>query len=441
MLRLRLLLPALLLLAFCVRTPTLGLPLEGAGAELAARAAGGDLLAEGSGPLMPALTAAATTLGVSPTAALRWLDAFFAALLAPLVVLLAGALGIARARAALAGLLLALHPLALVGSGAVAPGAGALVAALTCAALAGLAGGTPWRSRLGAAAALLLIVADAVGPLLALPLLAHHVRREPSPRFQTAAAMLAAGLLIAAPLTWWRLPGIEAPAVGDALLWIAAAGLGVLLAGLPRGVRHLAASPAGSTVLGVGLLAGGAALLMPSAPALVVLPLLVLAAVEGTAAWAASWRRRLLPGAVGGALAVSTWLVSGGLQAALPIEPAAAGRLHYLRQAMQVAADTVGDGGWIVLAVGEGRPEEQASLADLQPARWTWVERAGAEDDTARRRLRVFPAAAFEPGRSVAVLAEAGRVDGITTFDGAGIYHETVVREVGPYVVLRAKRP
>jgi len=109
---------------------------------------------------------------------------------------------------------------------------------------------------------------------------------------------------------------------------------------------------------------------------------------------------------------------------------------------MHSAARTAGKGGvescW---PVGDGRPEEQASLSDLAPGHWTWVERAGATDDEALRRLRVFPAAAFESGGRVAVVARAGRGEGIHTFEGAGIFQEEVVREVGPYVVLRARRP
>lgn len=442
LLRSRLLLPALFLVAFCVRTPSLGLPLEGEGARLAANAASGELLAEGSAPLMPALTRVAVALGTSPTVGLRWIDAFFASLLAPLLLLLGLGLGLARPRAALAAFILAVHPLALAGAGGIEPGSGALATALALAAAAALAAGGAGRARLGALAALLLIPADTLGCFLAVPLLWHYARRETSPRFETAVLMLGLGALVATPLTWWRWHGGAGPGLATALLWLLSATLIVLLPGLPRGVRAVATSgETGRVWLLVSLLAAAAAWLGASSSAIAVLPLALLAGIEGTWGLRATWRRRLVPAAVGGALVVSTWLVSGGLQAALPLEPAAAGRLHYLREAMQAAADTAGQNGWIVLAVGEGRPAEQASLADLQPERWTWVERAGTHDALAPRRLLVFPAAAFESGRSVAVLAEAGRGTGIHTFDGAGIYHEQVVREVGPYVVLRASRP
>ncbi len=441
--RFRYLLPVLFLVAFCVRTPTLGLPLEGDGALLAGKAVEGSFLAPGSAPLLPALIAASGTVGISPTAALRLLDALFTAALAPLLVLLAAALGLSKERSSMAGMLMALHPLALAGAGGIAPGSGALASALLLAALAGLGSRRAPQVRLGGCCTLLLAVADPAGLLLVLPLLWLYARRETSPRLQTGLLMIGAALIVTAPLTWFTWSGGSRPALGSLLAWVAGATLGILLPALPRGFSALIRGGAvahawltGSLLVTVALLAAG------PMPAVVLLPLVLVAGIEGMAGWAEPWRRRLAPAAVGGALLVSMWLVSGGLQAALlPDEPAEAGRLHLLREAMQTAAEAAGENGWIVLAVGAGRPEEQASLADLHPDRWTWTERAAEGDAIARRRLMVFPAASFESGRSVAVLAEAGREAGVHTFDGAGIYHQEVVREVGPYVVLRARRP
>ncbi|MDF1703061.1 MAG: hypothetical protein P1V36_18080, partial [Planctomycetota bacterium] len=90
-------LTALFLLAFLMRTPLLGLPLEGESARLAGAA---DRLADGEGawcrgqaPLVPALVAGLSRgFGVRPTPALRWLDALAAAALAPLAWALALAL-------------------------------------------------------------------------------------------------------------------------------------------------------------------------------------------------------------------------------------------------------------------------------------------------------------------------------------------------------------
>jgi hypothetical protein len=140
-------------------------------------------------------------------------------------------------------------------------------------------------------------------------------------------------------------------------------------------------------------------------------------------------------------------LVSGGLQASLvPDSPPTAGRLHLLREAVQAAASEAGPAGWIVLAVASDRPEEQASLADLHPEHWMWADASGPQETdpkrpAALRRVPVFPAASFAAGRHVAVVARAGTTGAIQTFGGAGIYHQEVVRRVGPYIVLRAQRP
>ncbi len=443
-LRRRYLLPLLFVVAFCLRTPTLGLPLEGDSAELAGYATqlaeGGPWIRSGTAPLLTWLTAVAGSVGASPTAALRWIDAFLLACLAPLLLLLGVRLGLDRGRAALLGGLVAVHPLALAGAGGIDPGSSSLAACLLVAALVTLGSRSLVILRLGAGVVLALCLADAAALALAPPLLWLYARREASPRFQTAVLMLGAGLLLAAPFLWfaWPANSVELGGVG---LWLLAATLGVLLPGLVPGLVLLSRR---GEVAHAWLAASGAAalLVLTGGPvaAVVLLPLILVAGIEGSMSLLGAWRRRLVPAAVGGALVVSVWLVSGGLQAALlPDAPAAAGRMHHLREAMRSAATAAGERGWIVLAIADGRPDEQASLADLQPHHWTWTERAAA--DGGARRLHVFPAAAFESGRSVAVIAPAGREDGIHTFDGAGIFHEEVVREVGPYVVLRARRP
>jgi len=443
LLRPRYLLPLLFLVGFSVRTPTLGLPLEGRGALLAATVAEGDLLVAGTAPLVPALARAATGFGVSPTAALRGLDAVLAACLAPLLYLVALGLGVSRGRAAWAALILAIHPLALAGSGGVAAGTEAAGVAFTLASIACLSQGRVGAIRAGAVLALLAAVSDG-GALLGVPaLLWLYARRESGPRFQTAVLLLGLAVIAAAHFTWFSWGQAALPGPSRTLLWLLSATLGVLLVPLPGGLSRLAR-------LGAPALAWIAAVVIPALAALAgapvhasgLLPLIALAGVEGMSGWSARRRAWLQPAVAGGALAASLWLVLGGLQAALlPDAPAAAGRLHLLQRAMQVAAEAAGPRGWIVLAVGSGRPEEQASLADLQPGRWTWAERASEADATARRRLLVFPAGSFESGGTVAVVAPQGRTGGVQTFDGAGIFQEEVVREVGPYVVLRARRP
>ena len=441
---LRFLLPALFLTALCVRAVTLDLPVQGEAARLAAAGArladGGGIEAGGRGPLVPLLVAGAVGLGVPATLALRWIDVCAACLVPLLVLLLASRLGLAPGRARLASLLLALHPLGVLGPGGVDPGTAAVVGALTMAGLLLLAADRVGVRRWSLVPLGLLLFADGSGLLLGVPLVVLFVRREPGPRIQTAVALLAAGAVAGGLTTWFG--ATAAPSPTAALLWLAAAPLGVFLPGVPTGLRRLATSPVGlawlaAVVVGALGLAVGAPF-----PVWVALPLILLGGLEGSSAlWKRHARRVGAFATFASAIATLLW-VSGGLQAALaPQGPAVAGRLHLLRQAMRVAADAAGERGWIVLAVAEGHPEDQASLADLHPEHWTWAGRETEADAAAVRRLRVFPAAALEAGQGVAIVARAGATGAIETFGGAAIYHQVLVRRIGPYVVLRAQRP
>jgi hypothetical protein len=191
---------------------------------------------------------------------------------------------------------------------------------------------------------------------------------------------------------------------------------------------------------------GGAGAVSPwdtAADAAMLLPLVLVLGVRGLAGGLDRRRRVVVRATAGFALAASAALAWGGVQLALsPGAPGTAGRLRLLRDAMAEAAAVAGEDGWIVLAVGAGRPDEQASLADLQPDHWTWTQApAEAVAKGAGRALLPFPAASFQAGHSVAVVAEAGSTGAIQTFDGAGIYRQELVGQHGPYVVLRAQRP
>lgn len=449
MLRLRYLLPLVFLLALLVRVPTLGLPLEGESAVLASVA---DHLGHdrgwtlaGHAPLMPTLVSIPVASGAAATSALRWTDALLAALLAPLVLLLGQSLGLARSGAAAAGILMAIHPLGLRAAGGVQPGSGTLAAALLLCILLALLSGRTWRRRLGALGVLLLVATD-VGAWPYVPgLLWLSLRGEASARVQTGIGVLGACLLVTGGLLWGAPMGRAAPSLGAGLFWLALATLVVLLPGLPAGLgaiwrrgqveRTLLAS-AGLCLL-VGLF-GGPVLALP------LLPVVVLAGLIGTPRVFLVRKRRIVLGALGSAAVISTFFVWGGLQVALSGgRPSATGRLYLLREAMVEAESAVGARGWIVLAVGDDSPALQTSLADLSPGHWTWAQREsrGRSEGEPLRRLRVFPAASLEAGRSVVVVAEAGTRESIHTFDGAGIYHHEVIRRLGPYVVLRARRP
>lgn len=442
--RLRVLLPVLFLLAFCVRAGTLDLPVEGQAAVLAAGGArwaeGGGLETAGRGPLLPMLTGAAVELGVPATLALRWLDVLAACLLPGLLLLLAQRLGIARRRALLGACLLALHPLGVLGSGGIVPDTAATTGALALGALVLLSCARAALRRAALLPLALLGLSDGGGLIVLIPLVVAYVRREPGPRLQTAVALLAGGLLLAGFATWFRAqPG---PDLGAALLWLVLAPLGIFLPGVPRGLHRIATSATGTTwIAAVGL--GGLGLLLGAPfPTGLALPLLLLAGLEGSAHLGLRIGRPVAWGTASACAVATLVLVSGGLQVALaPGDPLPSGRLHLLRQAVRAAAHVAGERGWIVLGIAEGRPEDQASLADLNPDHWTWSRRAAEADTAAVRRLRVFPAAAFEPGQEVAIVTRAGTSGAIETFDGAGIYHQEVVERIGPYVVLRARRP
>jgi len=446
---LRLLVPGLFVLALAARLPTLGLPLEGDSAVLASVAdqLGHDRGWEfaGHAPFLPIAASVLVASGVPATAALRWVDALLAALLAPLLLLLLRRLAVPRPQALAAGLLLSLHPLALVAAGGVQPGASSAVAAVLLAALTALLSDRAGVRRVGALATLLLVTTDAAALVYVPGLLWVYARREAAPRFQSAVLVLGSVALVAAVLLGGSPLGGSRPEPGTAAAWLALAGLGVLLPSVPFGVRDLWRSGSAARAW---LLGGAAAVLLAvlggpvSGPAL--LAMVLAAGVAGAPRVYAHLAPRIVVAAFGGAVLVSAWFVFGGVQAHFSgAAPRAAGRLHLLRTALESAAEAAGEGGWIVLAVAEDRPAEQASLADLLPNHWTWTRRAAPENRAAAdlRRLLVFPAGALEAGRSVAVLAEAGRSGGIETFDGAGIYEQELVRQIGPYVVLRARRP
>ncbi len=450
-LSLRWALPAVFLLAFLIRSPLLGLPVEGESAHLAAAAdyvaRGGSLQDVGHAPaVVGALGGILAVTDVSPTVVLRWWDLLAAALLAPLALGLAAALGLRRRSALWVGLLVAVHPLGLWREGGLAPGTGSTAGVLVLGTLLLLASDRVGLRRFALVPSLLLCGTHASAPLLVLPLLLLQALREREPRVQTVGWMLGLAAALFA-LTGWIDAGSASLDAGS-WLWPLGAMLGVLVLGLPAGVRRLRSSPLGRTLLAcVGLAAVGWLAGLPF-PALVVLPLLLLSCLAGLEARVAIPRPRLWASlAIGGAALVSLGLVAGGAQAQLaPGDPPTAGRLHQLREAVQAAAREAGQAGWIVLAVAGDRPEEQASLADLHPDHWTWSEGPGPgstpdEGPLALRRLPVFPAASFAAGRHVAVVALANTTGSIQTFGGSGIYLQEVVRRVGPYVVLRAQRP
>lgn len=448
--------PGLFALALVLRLPTLALPLEGSSAVLASvadrlsRGAGWELA--GQAPFLPMLTSVFVSLGLPATVALRWTDALLASALAPLLYLLLGRLGQAGRLRTAAALLMAVHPLGLFGAGGMQPGGGSAAGALLLAALLCLQSTHAWVRRTGAALTLLLCLSDP-GALVFVPgLLWLYARAERAKRMQTSLVLVGGLLCLSAPLLWWDLGSSPSATLGGACLWLLVAGLGLLLPALPRGLAQLwSRGPAARVwLLGAGLcllatVVGGPVF------SLGLLPLVIAGGVLGvpwiytrfgfrTGRVRAARRAVVLAGLVGAAL-FSLWVAHGGLRPERTPEGAA--RLPQLREALEAASRAAGSKGWIVLAVAENRPAEQASLADLAPDHWIWTRRPpdSGSERSGLRRLRVFPAATFEAGRSVAVVAQAGQTRAIETFDGAGIYSQEVIQQIGPYVVLRASRP
>lgn len=438
--------PGLFCVALLVRLPTLGLPLEGASAILASVA---DQLSRGRGwelagqaPLLPLLSSILVGLGLSATSALRLTDVLLASSLAPLLLVLLRRLGHPGKLGVAAGLLMAVHPLGVLGAGGLQPSGGSAAGALLLAALCCLLATGTWQRRTGAVLTLLLCGADPAGLIFVPLLLWLYARTEEGTRVQTGFVLVGCLLFVGAPLLWLDLLAGPSLRLGEAALWVLVAGLAVLLPALPYGLAGLWSSGRAARVWLVG---GGVSLLSAilGGPvfSLGLLPLVVAGCVLGVPLVYAGSVRRMALGTVTAAALLAVWIAHGGLPPGQA--PEGAGRLHLLRTALASAAATAGADGWIVLAVAEDRPAEQASLADLAPGHWTWARRAvsseGSPDDL--RRLLVFPAANFEPGRSFAVLAEAGKTGAIETFEGAGIYEQEVIRQIGPYVVLRARRP
>ncbi|MDF1700412.1 MAG: hypothetical protein P1V36_04565, partial [Planctomycetota bacterium] len=85
--------------------------------------------------------------------------------------------------------------------------------------------------------------------------------------------------------------------------------------------------------------------------------------------------------------------------------------------------------------------DAQASRAERTPGPGSGAPGPSPARAGALRRLGLFPASSLPGDRLVTVVARAGEATAIETFAGAGIYHQELLRRVGPYVVLRARRP
>jgi hypothetical protein len=444
--------PALLLLGVGVvlRVPALALPL---GPEDAVIAEAADDLArgtwptlEGRGPLLPALLAPFTLLGLPAALVMRWLGLLVGAWVAVFVHRLATGIGLSARGAGLVALLTAVHPLMIAHVGGAEAGAQGLALALL---VSGLGVAVRGQRPLQGLACLLLAVLAHPGAWPYLLLVGTGLWW----RAPTGGPRSAWGLLGAAGLgfAWLQQhPPEGSPGALPALLVVL--GLVVLLPALLLGaVRLMRAPSAPAGLLRLWVLAGllhagflATPVLRPGVqagaeglgPAALLVPLAMLCAVVGSARLAAAWRARCELGALALALAASLLVALGPAQAALLGERAGlAGRLHALRAAMRLAAEQAGPDGWIAVDLGEATGAQGRALA-------AWSE---------GRRVIVSPDAGgpsglppgWPPGgpRSLTLLTVRPEPGPVGTLGGLGISAQERAGQSGAYHVLRARRP
>jgi hypothetical protein len=442
-----------------LRLDALGLPLLQSGAEVAvgARAGGaGAFHAPLHGGLPTSVLATPlVALGVPATYAVRTLEVLAGAAIAPLAARLAGRWGAAPAAALLVGLLALLHPsVAIAVGGAAAHGHGVAPVALMLGVLALGAQGTAAARRAGGLGVLVAAGAP-FGFLLALPLIARHVRREPDPRLRVVGPLAVAALVVLVPGSLGGPPG-GTPAGVTVLAGLGLAVGGPLLLGWPWALRGLGRGGALGEVGRVGLVAGGLAYLLASllrplpgaVGPLLTAPLLVPLAIVAGARGLGAVRPRLASGTRLTTLALSSVLT---LALAIPalgrLLPAgaesAAATARWLQRATALAEEAAGPDGLVGFAAPRD-PAEAASAADLvgrrDVVRILARSLAGAEP-TGAGWLPVLATGEVDPQRTLGIVAERGvfaRVQALG--DGQALFRFTPVKELGPFAVLRARR-
>ena len=457
------LLLGIVLIAFALRLPALSLPLEGEGARLASL--GNELGTErgwvpsGDAPLVPALSAILVSSGLHPTQALRVLDLLMAVLLPILGAGLAGALGCREATRLWFALLLAVHPLLVLGVGGALVGTAGVASVLVLGGLWASCATRPSVRRLALCAGCLLPFCSPSAAVFTPALVWLHARGEPG-RLRVIGPLVGGLALVFGPaLPAWT-TGLPQDAVAFALGWLPLALLGGLMLGLPQGMCSLVRTEGGAGVaarawftsatfllalLLLRGLEGRLAFDLDAGVGLLLVPPLVLAGLVGVSR--STWRFgplvRLSSAVVG--MLLGLFVGHGGLQVRLdPGASLAAGRLEWLRGASHQAAALVGPGGWIVLDVDGMDADAQASLADTLEGRWLWRRepQADAQGPAPVRQLPTFPARSYPAGDRFAMVMPAPRrgqasvLEPLTTFGGASIFRQDIVDRVGAFLVL-----
>ncbi len=458
------LLLGIVLIAFALRLPALSLPLEGEGARLASL--GGHLGSEqgwvpsGEAPLVPALTAIFVSSGLHPTQSLRVLDMLMALLLPVLGAGLAGALGCSRSTSLWLALLLAVHPLLVLGIGGALVGTAGVASVLVLAGLWAVCAERVGMRRLGLVCGCLLPFCSPAAAVFTPALIWLHARDEPG-RLRVLGPLVGALALVFGPVLPAWTAGLPQQGLPFLLGWLPLVLLGGLLVGVPTGANRLLRGETQSaavsrawlvSTLGLLLLQllrgldGPLAFDLDSNAGLLLVPPLLLAGLLGLERSAWRFASSVRVGSVLAGLLLGVFVAHGGLQVRIdPSAPLAAGRLEWLRNATHQAAAVVGPGGWIVLDVATTDADAQASLADTLQGRWIWRREALAPETGVApvRQLPTFPARSYPAGDHFAMLVPAPRrgdaavLESLTTFGGASIFRQDIVERVGAYVVLK----
>ena len=452
-------------LAVLVRCLSVGLPIEGdpvAYGALARSLAHGDGYSIDGFPHLryppghPALLALALLFGGSVTTTTRVVGILLAGVSAALLVSIAGRLGKGKpspALLALVAVLAAAHPSLATFAGGLVPGSEAtgLVLMLGAFRLALVGSARTQRMALVLTGLLPLVRYDLVAFPLATAWLVDRVARRGETagvefRQRVRARAPALAVLLLPFLSWFVRTWIVSHGPGGAehaahavngfsmarvpgnllvlaALVLPAAGLGFLWIFVPSGLRRLwdgkaSDRPAVRTAfvgaaLHLALVAlfaeasargdGSVAFVSESLRfGLAATPFVVLAAVAGLAARPPGWRWPVTGATAAFCVLLSMWLLSGGVQRALPFPARAAGRLHLLAEAYDAALAEAAPTDWIALDLSpRPSPGVEVFLGDRAPTRRTGVVAAARVE---RGEFPSAPVLALSDGLGGAVL-------------------------------------
>ncbi len=439
---------ALAVAGIVVRAEAFHLPLLGAGAEAASAAralARGAIEVPGAGGLPTAWLAAPFVFaGATATSAVRAVDLLSGALLAPLALALALRFGARPASALLVGLLALLHPsLAIASGGAAAQALGLPAVALALGVLFVAAPGVR-AARATATCALVAAVGAPFGFVAALPLFLHHARREARWVWRIAPGLLAA-------CAFALLPGARSPlgagsAVGTGVVGTLIAFGGPIVLGVPTSWRAATVSIRAAIAATFAYAFATAFAADSSTDIWAIAPLAAPVALafggRGLGGLGADWARRLRLATLVAAAATTLLLAVPALGRLGPAgAESAAARARWLERATELALAAAGDDGLVAFAAPRSEAERSSAADGLAEHRDARSVREASSGWTRRGDLPTFEAIAFEPERTLGLVAERGTFASVQALgDGLVLFRFEAVGEFGPYAVLRARR-